>query len=67
MLWRGFTRVFNKYHNIKVDTKKEKLEDFKTAITSTVKSLVQEMIERKQSEVNKITKADDQRAFNDYL
>lgn len=35
--------------------------------TSTVKSLVQEMIERKQSEVNKITKADDQRAFNDYL
>jgi hypothetical protein len=34
---------------------------------STVKTLVQEMIERKQSEVNKITKADDQRAFNDYL
>ena len=39
MLWRGFARVFNKYHNIKVDTKKEKLEDFKTAITSTVRSL----------------------------
>ena len=34
---------------------------------STVKTLVQEMIERKQSEVNKITKADDKRAFNDYL
>ncbi len=34
---------------------------------STVKSLVQEMIERKQSEVNKITNADDKRAFDDYL
>lgn len=34
---------------------------------STVKTLVQEMIERKQSEVNKITKADDKRAFDDYL
>jgi len=39
MLWRGFARVVNKYHNIKVDTKKEKLEDFKTAISSTVRSL----------------------------
>ena len=34
---------------------------------STVKTMVQEMIERKQSEVNKITNADDKRAFDDYL
>ena len=34
---------------------------------STVKTLVQEMIERKQAEVNKITKSDDKRAFDDYL
>ena len=34
---------------------------------STVKSLVQEMKKKKKSEVNKITNADDKRAFDDYL
>ena len=39
MFWGRSSRVFNKYQFIKVEKKSEILENFKTAIGSTVKSL----------------------------
>ena len=34
---------------------------------STIKSFIQDIIDKKYAEVNKITKADNKRAFDDYL
>lgn len=34
---------------------------------STIQSFIQDIIDKKQAEVNKITEADNKRAFNDYL
>ena len=39
MFWRRSSRVFNKHCYVKVEKKSEILENFKTAISSTVKSL----------------------------
>ena len=35
--------------------------------SSTIKSFIQDIIDKKQAEVNKIKEADDKRAFDDYL
>ena len=39
MFWGRPSRVIDKYQNIKVEKKEDLIENFKTAITSTVKSI----------------------------
>ena len=39
MFWERPSRVIDKYQNIKVEKKEDLIENFKTAITSTVKSI----------------------------
>ena len=39
MFWRRSSRVIDKYQNIKVEKKEDLIENFKTAIISTVKSI----------------------------